>query len=144
MRKSYTLKELLAEIKSEKTGFEVGHFYEVKKSYYPNSRIKKDVKNIIVEGKEVTLPLACSSKSKRGFSKDGMLFETFFKNITRGDFLKIIETDGIKATCVNKSLKEDIFGEYYNEELKHIIISHEDILSGCVKRVYRGINKYIL
>lgn len=145
MSKKYTLFELLEEIKKQTPKFEKGQYFEVLKSIYPDMSIGENVKNIVIEeGKKVTKPLACSSKAKKEFEKDKSLFCEFFKDNTRGDFLEIVETDGYNAVCINKSLKEEIVDKFYtNKSIRFINIKFEDVVIGNVKRVYRGINKYI-
>lgn len=143
MKKIYTLNTLLEELKNQTPKFEEGQIFEVLKSMYPNEKIG-EIRNIITEEKTATKPLACSSKSKKEFKKDKSLFYNFFKDNTRGDFLEIIETDGYIAKCINRSIKEEILKEHYsNISMRYITIKFEDILSGSVKRVYRGIKKYI-
>jgi len=144
MNKIYTLGTLLEELKKQTPKFEKGQFFEVQKSIYPNTKVLKENKNVLIEGKILTLPMACSQKAKRQFKKDKSPFFNFSKDNTRGDFLEIIETDGYTAKCINRSLKEKIQKEYYiNEDIKYISITFDDIMDNTIKRVYRGIKKYI-
>lgn len=145
MSKKYTLNELLEEVRSQTPKFEKGNYFEVLKSIYPNVSIGDEIKNISIgENAKATKPLACSSKAKKEFRKDKSPFYDFFKDNTRGDFLEIVETDGFTATCINRSIKEKVLREHYSDDLiRKITITFEDILNGNVKRVYRGINKYI-
>lgn len=140
--RTYTLKELLDEIKEQTPKLEKGIYLEVLKSIYPTGDVSNELKNVIIEEKELTLPLACSSKAKKQFKKDKCVFFEFFKDNIRGDFLEIIETDGYNAKCVNRSIKEEYYNKYY-KDLQIINIKFDDIVNGTVKRVYRGINKYI-
>lgn len=143
--KKYTLRELLEEIKEQTPRFEKGAFFEVLKSIYPDVSIGDSLKNISMdESKKATKPLACSSRDKREFQKSKSLFCEFFKDNTRGDFLEIVETDGFDCICVNRSLKNEIINEHYNnDQMRFIKIKFEDTVIGNVKRVYRGISKYI-
>jgi len=144
MKKTYTLQQLLEEIKEQAPRFEKGQFFEVQKSIYPNSDVSSDIKNVMIDESIMTLPLACSNKSKREFKRDKKAFYEFFKETTKGDFIEIIETDGFSAKCINRSLKDDVLKKYYiDESIKYINIVFEDIINGNVKRVYRGIKKYI-
>lgn len=141
---NYTLGNLLDEIKAQPPKMEVGQYFEVLKSIYPNEAISPDKKNIIIEGTRLTLPLASSQKAKRQFKKDKSPFSGFSKDNTRGDFLEIIETDGRTAKCINRSINKEIKEKYYiNEEMQYITITFNEILDNTVKRVYRGIKKYI-
>lgn len=144
MSKKYTLNQLLDEIRSQTPKFEVGQHFEVLKSIYPDVSIGEEIKNISIDDMKATKPLACSSKAKKEFKKDNTLFWEFFKDNTRGDFLEIVETDGYSAVCVNKSIKEQILEDHYKDEsMRRIDIKFNDIINGNVKRVYRGIKKYI-
>lgn len=145
MSKKYTLNQLLEEVRTQTPKFEVGQYFEVLKSIYPDVSIGEEIKNISTnDNKKATKPLACSSKAKREFKKDNTLFWEFFKDNTRGDFLEIVETDGYSAVCANKSIKEEILEEHYSDEsMRRIDIKFDDIMNGNVKRVYRGIKKYI-
>lgn len=145
MNKRYTLNQLLEEVRQQTPKLEVGHYLEVLKSIYPDVSIGEDIKNISIgENARATKPLACSSKAKREFKKDKSPFCEFFKDNTRGDFLEIVETDGFSAVCVNRSIKDDILEEHYSDEsMRLVTIKFEDIVNGNVKRVYRGIKKYI-
>lgn len=145
MSKKYTLNQLLEEVRTQTPKFEVGQYFEVLKSIYPDVSIGEEIKNISTnDNKKATKPLACSSKAKREFKKDNTLFWEFFKDNTRGDFLEIVETDGYTAICANKSIKQEILEEHYKDKsMRRIDIKFEDIMNGNVKRVYRGIKKYI-
>ena len=140
----YTLGRLLEELKVQPPKMEVGQFFEVLKSIYPSGDVLTESKNIVIEGKKLTLPLASSQKSKRQFEKDKSPFFNFSKDNTRGDFLEIVETDGYTAKCINRSLNEEIQNKFYvNNDLQYIKITFDEVTENIVKRVYRGIKKYI-
>lgn len=144
MDKTYTLGALLEELKEQTPKFEVGQFFETTKSIYPSSEVLSENKNFTFEEKKLTIPLASSQKSKRQFKKDNSPFLGFSKDNTRGDFLEIVETDGHTAKCVNRSINEEIQQQFYvNDEVRYISLTFNEVLDGTVKRVYRGIKKYI-
>jgi len=144
MSKLYTLGALLEELKEQTPKLETGTFFETLKSIYPTDKIINEDKHYIFEGRKLTIPLSCSQKSKRQFEKDNSPFLEFSKDNTRGDFLEVIETDGYTAKCINRSITEEIQKKYYNkDEIRYISISLHDIFDGTIKRVYRGISKYI-
>jgi len=141
---NYTLGSLLEELKAQPPKMEVGQYFEVLKSIYPSDKVLSENKNITIEGSRLTLPLAVSYKSKRQFEKDKSPFFSFSKDNTRGDFLEVIETDGKTAKCINRSLNEEIQAKFYiNDDVRYITITLNDIIDNTVKRVYRGIKKYI-
>lgn len=140
----YTLNSLLEELKKETPKMNKGEYLEVLKSIYPSDNIGGSRKNIeLPEGRKATLPMACSGKAKREFKKHNPHFFRMFKDNTRGDFLEIIETDGYTSKCINRSIKDEYLKEYYDEDMRIITIEFEDILNNSVKKVYRGIKKYI-
>jgi len=141
---NYTLGSLLEELKAQPPKLEKGQFFEVLKSIYPSDKVFAENKNIIIEGQKLTIPLAMSQKAKRQFKKDNSPFFSFSKDNTRGDFLEIVETDGKTAKCINKSINEEIQAKFYiNDDVRYITITVNEILDNTVKRVYRGIKKYI-
>ena len=143
MSKIYTLSSLLEEVKNQTPKIEVGQFFEVHKSIYPDVSIGENKNLSIDEETKATKPLACSSKAKREFKRDNSPFYYFFKDNKRGDFLEVVETDGYQAKCINRSIKEDILEKHYKGDMKFVSVKFEDLISGNVKRVYRGIKKYI-
>ena len=140
-----TLGSFLEEIKKEMSvSFETGQFFEVMKSIYPNEKVNESVKNFILDDQRMTIPLAVSQKAKKEFKKDNSPLYEFSKENSRGDLLEVVKVIGNRAKCVNRSLKEDIYSKYYGkEEMKYVIIEADDILNGTLKRVYRGIKKFI-
>ena len=143
-RSAHTLSTLLEELKKSTPLFEVDQFFETIKSIYPTEVANKRHKNIILEGKEVTKPLAVSRKGKRNFRNDKSPFAEFFKDFQKGDFLKVVEVYEGYALCMNCSLKSSILEKYYNDEETRLIrIVTEDVINGTLKRVFRGVGKYI-
>ena len=142
-RANYTLRLLLEEMGDVIPSFKVGQIFETLKSIYPNTNdMRRENRNIIVEGVMMTKPLAVSRKSKELFRKEESPLYNFFKDSTRGDFLKVVKVDGDNAYCQNVSLKEDIANKYYKNEL--IKISKEDILNGNLKQFKRNVNKFFI
>ena len=142
-RAVHTINTLLEELKEKFPRFEKNQIFEIQKSIYPDSKIPKNKRNISVDGKTFTKPLAASKHDKNLLTKEDSKLANFFKNTTRGDFVQVIETDGKIATCKNLSLKEDIRKKYYNNEESFVILTFEDIADGTVKPFKRKVDKYI-
>lgn len=135
-----TVRELLEEAKKNLPEFKVGQFLETLKPIYPISESRAE-RNIKINGKEVTKPLAVDKKTKREFIKHNSPFRDFFRNKTKGDILEIVEIDGNTAKCVNLSINEEIKERFYKN--KYVFVCYEDIITGVVKTVKRNIDKYI-
>lgn len=120
--------------------FKVGQFLETLKPIYPITE-SRDQRNIRIDGKEITKPLAVDKKTKREFIKHDSPFKDFFKNKTKGDLLQIVEVKNGTAKCVNLSLNEEIKERFYKN--KFVFVSYEDLITGTVKQVKRNIDKYI-
>lgn len=141
-KSSYTIRTLLTELKERFPQFEENQIFETLKSIYPSEEIDKSKKNITLKGKTFTKPLAASKKEKNNLIKEGSALSKFFKNTSRGDFLRVIKTDGIKAKCINLSLEEEIKKKFYSDEESMINISLEDLANGTVKPFRRKVDKF--
>ena len=142
-RSAHTINTLLEELKERIPRFEKNQIFETLKSVYPDSNIPKNKRNISFGGKVFTKPLAVCRKDKTNLIKDDSDMVKFFKNMTRGDFLQVVETDGKTAKCKNLSLNEGIRDKYYNDKDSLITISFEEIANGTVRPFKRKVNKYI-
>jgi hypothetical protein len=130
-------------MKEQFPGFKKGQIFETIKSIYPKSTIDKKKKNIKYNGRVFTKPLALSKKDKNLLVKESSDLLSFFNDITRGDFLQIIETDGKKAVCKNLSFRENIREAFYNDKESFVTISYDDLAMGNVKMFRRKIDKYL-
>ena len=140
-RSTYTLRTLLEELKEKLPDLQKGQIFETLKSIYPDSEIPKEKKNISIGNSTFTKPLALSKKDKSLLVKEESKMVGFFKNLTRGDFLKVIEVDGSKVKCINLSLKEDVLKKYYKEE--SILLGIEELANGTVKLFKRKVSKFL-
>ena len=140
-RSTYTLRTLLEELKEKLPELQKGQIFETLKSIYPDSEIPKEKKNIIVENSTFTKPLALSRKDKSNLIKEKSKMVGFFKNLTRGDFLKVIEVEGSKVKCINLSLKEDVLKKFYKED--SILLGIEELANGTVKLFKRKVSKFL-
>jgi len=140
-RSVYTLRTLLEELKQKIPQFEKGQIFETIKSIYPSSEVSKEKKNIVLEGRTLTKPLALSRKDKSALIKEQSDLVGFFKNLSRGDFLMVTEIDGNNAKCINLSLNEETIGKYYKDE--KITLALEDLANGTVRLYRRKISKFV-
>jgi hypothetical protein len=143
-RSRITINILLEDLKKKTPSFKEGQIFEIQKSIYPKEDVPKDKKNIEINEKIFTKPLALSRKDKNNAIKEHSTLVDFFKNTSRGDFLKVVKVDGLKAECVNLSLKEEILKRYYNDDFtKQVTLRLEDIANGTAKPFSRKLNKYL-
>jgi len=140
MTNNYTLQSLLDELKENISPFKEGMIFETIKSIYPDSKVSKMNKNILINGKRVTKPLASNRKAKNQFVKENSVIKDFFSEMTRGDFLKVVKIENKVAKCINMSLKEDIVNKYYLNEV--IDIDLNMIVDGYVKQYKRKVDKF--
>lgn len=140
-RSSYTLQQLLNEIKTTTPSFKVGQLFETLKSIYPDVKVPREKKNITYKGISFTKPLASSRKAKQTFIKEESPVAGFFRNTSRGDFLQVVKVEDKKAYCINLSLKEDITTIYYKNE--YVVIDYMMIANGTIRPYRRkNIDKY--
>jgi len=144
MDKRKTLKGLLEEAKKEMCEVEIGQVYETMNSIYPDEHVLPFEKNIVVDDVRMTLPLACSSRAKKGFKKTGSSLNEMFKDGLKGDYLLVEKIVGEKVFCKNISITEDCYNRYYKvPNMRKIEINKNDIAKGNVKRVYRGFKNHL-
>jgi len=142
-RSTYTINTLLEELKEKFPSFEKNQIFEIQKSIYPDSEIPKIKRNISFDGKVFTKPLAVSKRDKNLFIKEENKLINFFKNVSRGDFVQVIKTDGKVAKCKNLSLKEDIRKKYYDNDESLVILTLDSLADGTAKLFKRKVEKYI-
>lgn len=140
-RSTYTIKTLLQELKKTTPIFKVGQIFETLKSIYPDTNLPRNKVDIKIDDTLFTKPLASSRKDKIKYIKENSPISNFFKNISKGDFLKVVELKDNNAICINLSLKEGIREKYYNNE--KIIISFNMIANGTIKQFKRKVIKYL-
>ena len=140
-RSAYTIRSLLEELKEHFPKFENDQIFETLKSIYPDSKIPKEKKNIKLENVTFTKPLALSRKDKSSLIKEESKMVGFFKNLSRGDFLRVVGVEESSAKCINVSLNEDVAKKYYKDEV--VILTIEDVANGIVRPYKRKISKYL-
>ena len=101
----------------------------------------KEKRNIKLEERVFTKPLALSRKDKSNLIKEESKMVGFFKNFSRGDFLRIVDVSGNQANCENLSLKEEISKKYYKDD--RISLTIEDVANGTVRLFRRKVSKYL-
>lgn len=140
-RVAHTIGTLLEELKKDIPNFRNGQIFEILKSIYPDTKIPKEKRNVTYNNISFTKPLACDRKTKAKYSKEKSPVADFFKDTTRGDFLKIVETNGYSAKCINLSLKDSIREKFYRNEI--VEINFNMVARGDIKQFRRKVSKYL-
>lgn len=138
-RSAYTIETLLEELKEGLPAFKKGMIFETHKTIFPDLSTPKEKRNITYNDSSFTKPLACNRKDKENYVKEESPAANFFKEITRGDFLRVEKIKNEVAYCVNVSLKEEIKKEFYKDLIP---ITYNDIASGKVKIYRRNIERF--
>jgi hypothetical protein len=106
-----------------------GSLLETLFTVYPNYKIPRKEKNIIIEGNEMTVPLALSLPAKKMMMRDNSLLLKIYKDISMGDILMVEAIDKNKVVCKNVSMLE--------EYRKEITLDKVEILKGNYRMILR-------
>ena len=107
-----TLRKILKRLSKEIPIVEDGDLLESFKTIFPEASIKREDKNIIVEGIEMTAPLACNKEWKAMMLKDKSIICEIFRDFERGDILKVKRLDKNDVFVENISIEEEFRKEF--------------------------------
>lgn len=107
-----TLRKILKRLSKEIPIVEDGDLLETFKTIFPEASIKREDKNIIVEGIEMTAPLACNKEWKAMMLKDKSIICEIFRDFERGDILKVKRIDKNDVFVENISIEEEFRKEF--------------------------------
>lgn len=102
-----TINKILTRLSKETPIAEVGDLLETKKTIYPDAKTKREDKNIIVDSKEMTVPLACSKEWKKTLVKEEAPLREIYLEFERGDILLVKEILNNKVIVENLSIEEE-------------------------------------
>lgn len=139
MKQSYiTLEKLLNEMSENIPLIKEGDIFETIKTLYPSYVISKKDKNIIIEGIEMTYPIASSKKTKKTFIREKSPLLEIYNELSRGDLLIVKSITNNRIICENISVREKVGDTKINNTF---CITKLDILQGNYKLVQRGKKK---
>lgn len=118
MDKRNSISKILNRLENQMPLAEVGDLVETVKTFYPSYKILKEEKNIIIDGLEMTPPLAASREMKNMLKKDKSSLLKIYKDINRGDLLNIVEVFDNKIVVENLSIKEEYKKRFEIEKLE--------------------------
>lgn len=107
MQYEKTINEILARLSKEVPLAEVGDILETQKTIFPSGSELREDKNIIINSKEITPPLACSKKWKKLLLKEKSDLCEIYKDFDRGDLLKIKQVLPGKIIVENLSIDDE-------------------------------------
>lgn len=112
-----SISKILNRLENEMPLVEEGDIIETIKTIYPSLNSSKEKRNIILEGVEMTMPLASSRETKVLLKKENSKLLKVFKDMDRGDILIVKEINPNKIVVENCSLKEEYKKDFEIEKL---------------------------
>lgn len=117
MRSKNTICEILNRLEKQLPIIEEGDIIETLRTEYPKPDEKRERKNIILEGVEMTPPFATSRESKEMLKKDKSKLVQIYKDLERGDILLVKTVKDNKIIVENLSIKEEFRKNFEIEKL---------------------------
>lgn len=112
-----SISKILNRLENEMPLVEEGDIIETIKTIYPSSKIPKEERNIILEGIEMTMPMASSRESKLLLEREKSRLLEVYKDIDRGDILIVKEIHPNKIIVENCSVKDEYKKDFEIEKL---------------------------
>ena len=118
MKNKKTINKILKKLSKEIPIAEKGDILECMKTIYPDPNTPREDKNIILNSMELTPPLACSKEWKKMLIKEHNCICQIYKELDRGDFLKVKRVDNTKVFVENISIEEEFRKEFPIEKIE--------------------------
>lgn len=112
MQYEKTINKILQRLSQELPIAEKGDLLETQKTLYPLGSVPREEKNIIINSTEVTPPLACSKEWKKLMCKESAPLCEIYKDMTRGDILKVKRVEGGNLIVENLSIDNEFRKEF--------------------------------
>jgi len=120
MQYEKTIRKILNKLSSDLSFAEEGDILETQKTIFPEGNIPREDKNIIIDGMEVTMPLACSKLWKNMFLKEKSNLCQVYKEFDRGDILRIKKVEKTKVIVENLSIDEEFRKDFRIDKIEII------------------------
>ena len=117
MKSKNTICEILNRLEKQLPIIEEGDIIETLRTEYPKPEEKRERKNIILEGVEMTPPFATSRESKEMLKKDKSKLVQIYKDLERGDILLVKTVKDNKIIVENLSIKKEFRKNFEIEKL---------------------------
>lgn len=97
--------------------FEIVNESDIAETFESFFLTKEISNNILIEGKEVTIPLASSKETKKILVEENSPILKVYKDLNRGDILLIKKIEGNKILVENLSIKEEYRKDFYIDKI---------------------------
>ena len=118
MQYEKTINKILQRLSKELPIAEVGDLLETQKTFYPLGSLPREDKNIIIDSMEVTPPLACSQEWKKLLLKEKAPLCQIYKDMTRGDILRVKRIDKCGLIVENLSIDDEFRKEFKIDKME--------------------------
>ena len=118
MQYEKTINKILQRLSKELPIAEVGDLLETQKTLYPLGSLPREDKNIIIDSMEVTPPLACSQEWKKLLLKEKDPLCQIYKDMTRGDILRVKRIDKCGLIVENLSIDDEFRKEFKIDKME--------------------------
>jgi len=118
MQYEKTIKKILTKLSQNIPIAEIGDILETQKTIFPEASIPREDKNIIIDGMEVTMPLACSRLWKNMLLKEESNLCQIYKEFDRGDILRIKKVLKAEVIVENLSIEEEFRRDFKIDKLE--------------------------
>jgi hypothetical protein len=118
MQYEKTIKKILTKLSQNVPIAEIGDILETQKTIFPEASIPREDKNIIIDGMEVTMPLACSRLWKSMLLKEESNLCQIYKEFDRGDILRIKKVLKAEVIVENLSIEEEFRRDFKIDKLE--------------------------
>jgi len=118
MQYEKTINKILQRLVQELPIAEEGDLLETQKTLYPLGSIPREEKNIIIGSVEVTPPLACSKEWKKLMNKEKAPLCEIYKDITRGDILRVKKVSKSSLIVENLSIDNEFRKEFKIDKIE--------------------------
>ena len=118
MQYEKTIKKILAKLSQNIPIAEVGDILETQKTIFPEASMPREDKNIIIDGMEVTMPLACSRLWKSMLLREESNLCQIYKEFDRGDILRIKKVLKVEVIVENLSIEKEFRRDFKIDKLE--------------------------
>ena len=118
MQYEKTINKILQKLSKELPIAEEGDLLETQKTLYPLGSLPREEKNIIINSTEVTPPLACSKEWKNLMEKEKAPLCQIYKDVSRGDILKVKKIEGCSLIVENLSIDEEFRKDFKIDKIE--------------------------